>query len=241
MLLSRLMNIHTLKPYTGMSDPRSALTFVDEFENLTGYLSDDCVKGQVFYSKLDITQFLKGRSYNNMEGFQTLKAKFLNTEWNEIAREQMIHQIDSIQYDPSKYKGVGNFILSIYAKLYDCQLPSSIIYSKIMRVLIRVANGFYAAKITKEHVKDYDKFTALITELDAAYSHHLHQDLSNQSQKQVWVRQFVPKEKVPAALMIKNGPSESNQVSSETDEEFQQDLQYYDMLVDEEEFLQGNE
>ena len=102
----------------------------------------------------------------------------------------------SSRYDPAKYPNLGNFLLSIYSKLFDCNLNTNIIYSKILHAGVRNGADSFCAKITKEHCSSFDLFSALMSELNDAYSLYSQQSPS----KQTWVRKYPPKD--PAANML---------------------------------------
>jgi len=89
--------MNLLKPYTGSSDPRSTIAFVHEFEQMTEHITDDAARRHLFTLKFDLQKFPEARTYIGIRSYILAREKFLATQWSEMARERMIHEIDYIK------------------------------------------------------------------------------------------------------------------------------------------------
>jgi len=165
---SRMFDPHKMRKYIGRKDKRSPLRFVREFEQCTGGISNDYVKGKLFLGTFDLDKFQIANTYPPDEGYQALKTRFLRTEWSEACREQILKEAEESAYDPSAYESMADYLICIYSKFDDCRLSKSNIFERILRKIPLQ----YSGQLTLAHCQNPTDFGARIRELDNLYSQY---------------------------------------------------------------------
>ncbi|KAK7597957.1 hypothetical protein V9T40_014913 [Parthenolecanium corni] len=154
-----------LQPYRGRADTRSPISFIREFEHCTSGISDNIVRGKLFIRAFDRDHFQTAKSYRFDAGFVHLKDQFLKTEWNDNCKQQILLEIENAVYDHRRYDSIADFIIDIYSKMFDCQLPILSIHSKIMRK----APVYYSGQLKPKHCATFETFSEKVRSLHATY------------------------------------------------------------------------
>ncbi|KAK7598191.1 hypothetical protein V9T40_006426 [Parthenolecanium corni] len=162
---SRYFDPTKLQPYKGKADTRSPISFIREFEHCTSGISDNIVRGKLFIRAFDRDHFQTAKSYRFDAGFVHLKDQFLKTEWNDNCKQQILLEIENAVYDPRRYDSIADFIIDIYSKMFDCQLPILSIHSKVMRK----APVYYSGQLKPKHCATFETFSEKVRSLHATY------------------------------------------------------------------------
>lgn len=163
--MSRMFDPHKIKKYIGRKDHRSPVKFLREFEQCTGGITSDYIKGRLFLGTMDMDKFQMSNMYPADEGYQALKNRFLRTEWSGLCRKIILKEAEESEYNPNEWQSVADYLISTYSKLDDCKLNKNEIYS----IMLSKIPLQYAGQLSFDHCKDPTTFSEKVRELDALF------------------------------------------------------------------------
>lgn len=163
-LIARAFDPTKITKYKGESDHRSPIAFIREFEEISeSYASDDIFRARLFINAFDKEHFQGAKGFRFQIGYLKLRDFFLSKCWNDCSRERIIQQVACEKYDSAKFKNHGEWIISLYSKLFDCRLPALTIYSRLFNKL----PSPYKFKLKPKHFASFCDLTGAIYDIQA--------------------------------------------------------------------------